>query len=88
MGLLEETTYCLPPGDVDQEEEDEEVPQSSLAIPEDLDSREAMVSWALSCPFSFLPLWSSVSYPLTSFDCHFVPGSQWSVSLSALPPLS
>lgn len=45
MGLLEETTYYLPPGDVDQEEEDEEVPQSSLAIPEDLDSREAMVAF-------------------------------------------
>ncbi|XP_029392753.1 golgin subfamily A member 2 [Mus pahari] len=32
-------------GDVDQEEQDEEVPQSSLTIPEDLDSREAMVAF-------------------------------------------
>lgn len=32
---------------MDQEEQDEEVPQPSLTIPEDLVSREAMVSWAL-----------------------------------------
>ncbi|XP_034349794.1 golgin subfamily A member 2 isoform X3 [Arvicanthis niloticus] len=32
-------------GDVDQEEQDEEVPQPSLTIPEDLDSREAMVAF-------------------------------------------
>lgn len=50
LGLLEETTYCLPPGDVDQEEQDEEAPQPNLTIPEDLDSREAMVSWALLAP--------------------------------------
>ncbi|XP_031225654.1 golgin subfamily A member 2 isoform X5 [Mastomys coucha] len=32
-------------GDVNQEEQDEEVPQPSLTIPEDLDSREAMVAF-------------------------------------------
>ncbi|XP_052038128.1 golgin subfamily A member 2 isoform X7 [Apodemus sylvaticus] len=32
-------------GDVDQEQKDEEVPQPSLTIPEDLDSREAMVAF-------------------------------------------
>ncbi|XP_006234058.1 golgin subfamily A member 2 isoform X5 [Rattus norvegicus] len=43
----EETAYsnCLPPGDMDQEEQDEEVPQPSLTIPEDLVSREAMVAF-------------------------------------------
>ncbi|XP_028612740.1 golgin subfamily A member 2 isoform X2 [Grammomys surdaster] len=35
----------LPREDVDQEEQDEEVPQPSLTIPEDLDSREAMVAF-------------------------------------------
>lgn len=44
-GISEETTYCLPPGDVDQEEQDKEAPRPILTIPEDLD-REAMVSWA------------------------------------------
>ncbi|XP_051022879.1 golgin subfamily A member 2 isoform X6 [Acomys russatus] len=32
-------------GDVDQEEQDEEVPRPSLTIPEDLESREAMVAF-------------------------------------------
>ncbi|OBS69254.1 hypothetical protein A6R68_02164, partial [Neotoma lepida] len=46
LGLLEETTYCLPPGDVEQEEqEEEEAPRPSLTIPEDLDSKEAMVAF-------------------------------------------
>ncbi|KAK7802712.1 hypothetical protein U0070_007155, partial [Myodes glareolus] len=40
----EETTYYLSPGDVEQEE-DEEAPRPSLTIPEDLDSREAMVAF-------------------------------------------
>ncbi|XP_052038123.1 golgin subfamily A member 2 isoform X2 [Apodemus sylvaticus] len=35
----------LPGEDVDQEQKDEEVPQPSLTIPEDLDSREAMVAF-------------------------------------------
>ncbi|XP_052578923.1 golgin subfamily A member 2 isoform X6 [Peromyscus californicus insignis] len=40
-----ETTYCLPPGDVEQEEEEEEAPRPSVTIPEDLDSKEAMVAF-------------------------------------------
>ncbi|XP_027279624.1 golgin subfamily A member 2 isoform X7 [Cricetulus griseus] len=45
LGLLEETTYCLPPGDEEQEEQEEEAPRPSLTIPEDLDSKEAMVAF-------------------------------------------
>ncbi|XP_027279620.1 golgin subfamily A member 2 isoform X3 [Cricetulus griseus] len=41
----EETTYCLPPGDEEQEEQEEEAPRPSLTIPEDLDSKEAMVAF-------------------------------------------
>lgn len=66
LGLLEETTYYLSPGDVEQEEEEEEASQPSLTIPEDLDSREAMVSWLVPCPFSSLPLWS-----LSFLSSHF-----------------
>ncbi|XP_055456832.1 golgin subfamily A member 2 isoform X6 [Psammomys obesus] len=36
---------ALPGDDVDQEEQDEEVPRPILTIPEDLDSREAMVAF-------------------------------------------
>lgn len=77
LGLLEETTYYLSPGDVEQEEEEEEAPRPSLTIPEDLDSREAMVSWPMPCPFSSLLLWSN-SLPS---------GNRCSHSTS-LPPLS
>lgn len=65
LGLLEKTTYCLSPGDVEQEEE-EEAPWPSLTIPEDLDSKEAMVSWPVPYPFSSLPLWS-----LSFLSSHF-----------------
>jgi hypothetical protein len=51
--LRRQKTYCLPPvGDeADEEENDEEAPRPSLTIPEDLDSREAMVSQTLLCLF-------------------------------------
>lgn len=81
LGLLEETTYCLPPGDEEQEEQEEEAPRPSLTIPEDLDSKEAMVSWVLPCPFSSLPLWSLEFLP-SHFLSH-LPGSQWSDTLAS-----